>query len=182
MWWIGAAVSFLESWSYCKGEYGIKGQNYVALILGSEVSAGQGCIRGIYCFIYNPTELSDQLNSGGLVASMSGFHRRDLRSFPTRARWIYFVENYIMWETGDLIFFHSVVCSVLIVDEWVMLTWCRKGLFGTGWNHVHVLRPYRNFWMHLGEYLVHAWLDLVTKLQKYTSFAYSWSTSVYRKK
>ena len=31
--------------------------------------------------------------------------------------------------------------------------------------------------MHLGEYLMHAWLDLVTKLQKYTPFAYSWSTS-----
>ena len=25
--------------------------------------------------------------------------------------------------------------------------------------------------------MVHAWLDFVTKLQKYTSFAYCWSTS-----
>ena len=33
-----------------------------------------------------------------------------------------------------------------------------------------------------GEYLVDAWLDFVTKLQKYTSFVYSWSTSKLRKK
>ena len=79
-------------------------------------------------------------------------------------------------------FVHSVVCSVLIVGGWVMLAWCRKGLFGAGWNFVHVWRSYRNFWMQLGEYLVHAWLDLGTKLQKYTSLAYSWSTSVDRKK
>ena len=29
----------------------------------------------------------------------------------------------------------------------------------------------------LGEYLMHAWLYFVTKLQIYTFFAYSWSTS-----
>ena len=29
----------------------------------------------------------------------------------------------------------------------------------------------------MGEYLMHAWLDFVPKLQKYTSFGYSWSTS-----
>ena len=31
--------------------------------------------------------------------------------------------------------------------------------------------------MHLGEYLMHAWLDFLTKLQKFTSFAHSWSAS-----
>ena len=36
--------------------------------------------------------------------------------------------------------------------------------------------------MYLGKYLVHASLDLVTKLQKYTPFAYSWLTSQERKK
>ena len=36
---------------------------------------------------------------------------------------------------------------------------------------------YRNCRMHLGKYMVHAWLDLVTKMQKYTSFPYSRSTS-----
>ena len=35
--------------------------------------------------------------------------------------------------------------------------------------------------MDLGKYMVHAWLDLVTKMQKYTPFAYSWSTSEERK-
>ena len=35
-------------------------------------------------------------------------------------------------------FVHSVAFSVLIVGEWVMLAWCRKGLFGEGLNHVHV--------------------------------------------
>ena len=29
----------------------------------------------------------------------------------------------------------------------------------------------------MGEYLMHAWLDFATKLQKYTSFTHSWSTS-----
>ena len=29
----------------------------------------------------------------------------------------------------------------------------------------------------LGEYLMHAWLDFVQKLQKYTSFAHNWSTN-----
>ena len=46
-----------------------------------------------------------------------------------------------------------------------------------GTLHVWLWRSYRNYWMYLGEYLVHAWLDLVTKLHKYTPFAYSWSTS-----
>ena len=36
--------------------------------------------------------------------------------------------------------------------------------------------PYRNFWTHLCEYMVHAWLDLVTKLQRYTHLVQSWST------
>ena len=36
---------------------------------------------------------------------------------------------------------------------------------------------YRNCWMGLSEYMVRAWLDLVTKMQRYTLFAYSWSTS-----
>ena len=30
--------------------------------------------------------------------------------------------------------------------------------------------------MHLGAYLMHAWLGLITKLPKYTLFGYSWST------
>ena len=69
----------------------------------------------------------------------------------------------LCWKLHDvrdrrLNFFHSVVCSALIVSGWVRLAWCRKGLFGANWNHVHVWRSYRNFWMHLGEYLVHAWL------------------------
>ena len=38
------------------------------------------------------------------------------------------------------------------------------------------------FWIHLGEYFVHAWLDFVTKLQKHTPLAYSWSTSEEYKK
>ena len=38
-------------------------------------------------------------------------------------------------------------------------------------------RSNRNCWIHLGKYLMHAWLDFVTKLQKYTSSANIWSTS-----
>ena len=81
-----------------------------------EVKCQQGCIRGVYYFICKLTELLNQLISIGLVASMSGFHLRGSILFPCRARWIYYVENYIMWETGELIIFHSVVCSVLIVS------------------------------------------------------------------
>ena len=57
---------------------------------------------------------------------------------------------------------------------------------GGGWGlrksceTFHVWRSYGNCWIHLGEYLVNARLDFVTKLQKYTSFAYSWSTSAVR--
>ena len=116
------------------------------------------------------------------MVNTSALHCSGTRSFPCRARCIYFVETCIMWTDRRLNFLHSVVFSVLIVVEWVILAWRRKGLFAEGQNHVHVWRSYRNFWMHLGEYLVHAWLDLVKKLQKYTSFAYSWSTSVERKK
>ena len=36
--------------------------------------------------------------------------------------------------------------------------------------------------MHLSEYLVHACLNLVKKMQKYSPFACSWSTSEKRKK
>ena len=45
------------------------------------------------------------------------------------------------------------------------------------WGGNRRKRFYSQTWeIHLSEYLVHAWVDLVTKLQKYTSFAYSWST------
>ena len=42
---------------------------------------------------------------------------------------------------------------------------------------LHVWPSYRNYWIHLGEYLVHAWLGFITKIQKYIFFAYNWSTS-----
>ena len=42
---------------------------------------------------------------------------------------------------------------------------------------LRVWRSYRNCWMYLREYLVLSWLDLATKLHKYTPFAYSWSFS-----
>ena len=148
-----------------------------------EVKWQQGCIWGIYNFLKNLTELSDELSYSGLVASASALHRGGTRSFPCRTRRI----HWLCWKLHNLRdrrfnFAHSVVCSVLIVGAWVILAWCRKGLFGAGWNHVHVWRSYKNFWMHLGEYLVHARLDLATKWQKYTPFAYSWSTIAKHKK
>ena len=42
---------------------------------------------------------------------------------------------------------------------------------------LHVWRSYRDCWTYLSEYLVYVSLNLVTKLQKYTPFAYSWSAS-----
>ena len=43
----------------------------------------------------------------------------------------------------------------------------------------HVWLSDRNSWTHLGEYLMYAWLDFVTKLQKYIYFTYSsWTTKI----
>ena len=56
----------------------------------------------------------------------------------------------------------------------------REGGLRKSCEAFHVWRSYGNCWIDLGEYLVNARLDFVTKLQKYTSFAYSWSTSAVR--
>ena len=37
-------------------------------------------------------------------------------------------------------------------------------------------QPDKHCQIHPGEYFIHAWLDFLTKLQKFTSLAYSWST------
>ena len=84
-----------------------------------------------------------------------------------------------MWETGDLILFILQFVVFWLSVGW----WCWPGA-----ERVY-LGPAEIMYMSegpieiiIGEYLVHAWLDLVTKLQKYTPFAYSWPTSVKRKK
>ena len=59
-------------------------------------------------------------------------------------------------------------------EMWGNTVWWRGGLWKSLGTH-HVWRFYGSCWIRLGEYyLVDAWLDFVTKLQKYTPFAYSW--------
>ena len=45
---------------------------------------------------------------------------------------------------------------------------CLKGALWKSCVTFHKWRSYENCWIHVGEYLVHAWLHLVTKLQKST--------------
>ena len=45
---------------------------------------------------------------------------------------------------------------------------CRKRALWKSCPTPHVWGSYGNCWIHFAEYLVHAWLDFVTKLQKLT--------------
>ena len=57
-----------------------------------------------------------------------------------------------------------------------LLEWRGRGLWRSCAT-LHVWCYDRNCEIHLSEYLINSWLDFVTKLQKCTSFGYSWSTS-----
>ena len=43
----------------------------------------------------------------------------------------------------------------------------RKGAFWKSWATVYVWGSYGNCWIHLAKYLVHAWLNFVSKPQKF---------------
>ena len=82
-------------------------------------------------------------------------------------RWndIYLFGRIFVWRFNR----KNVKCGEMPLEPW------GKRLVKNPWDSVWQYD--RNSEMHLGEYLIDAWLDFVTKLQKYTSFAYSWSTS-----
>ena len=72
----------MGSWCcYLGNGYGIQGQDYVALLLGSEMSA-EFQHRNLILGIYNVLGYSRRTDSSGVVVSKSEFQSSGLGSFP----------------------------------------------------------------------------------------------------
>ena len=83
--------------------------------------------------------------------------------------------NDVVWKEDMLELTFSGGMRVLAKAIICLLPYFHIKIFA--WIKQKISYMHSSWTIHLGEYLIHAWVGFVTNLQKYTSFPNSWSNS-----